>query len=264
MATNEIWPVEEIETWENFEKAISGNLYREWLYRGHSEVEWKLESSLYRLFNDTLAISPRKRFAKDSHEEELIRVFKSHAHLFMDCLPDKMNKLEWIALMQHYGTPTRLLDMTFSPYVAAFFALEVGQNDCCVFALKHKHFTEIDSEHFKDKNYRELLFDDQRGEKSFFIPYEPEMKNERIVSQQGAFLVSSTNYETYDKILSKYEFRAKEAVKYIFNKKMRYEGLKKLRLMNISSATLFPGIDGFCRSLKFQVLDSIERIKRLV
>ena len=77
------------------------------------------------------------------------------------------------------------------------------------------------------------------------------------------FLVSSTNYETYDKILSNYEFGAKEAVKYIFNKKMRYEGLKKLRLMNISSATLFPGIDGFCRSLKFQVLDSIERIKRL-
>ena len=105
----------------------------------------------------------------------------------MDCLPDKKDKLEWIALMQHYGTPTRFLDITFSPYVAAFFALEVGQDDCCVFALKHKHFTEIDSEHFKDKNYRDLLFEDQRGEKSFFIPYEPVMKNERIVSQQGAF-----------------------------------------------------------------------------
>ena len=264
MSVKDIWPIKEINNWDDFESAISRKLYRNWLYRGHCEVDWKLESSLFRLFDDTQAILPRNRqFAKDRHEDELIRVFKSHAHLYIANLPPKRNKLEWLALMQHYGAPTRLLDMTFSPYVAGFFALEMGQDDCCIYAIEHDHFTKIDAEHFKNENYRELIFQDQRREKSFFIPYEPEMKNERIVAQQGAFLVLSTNYETYDNIILNYEYTRSEGVKYIFKKKMRYEVLKKLRLMNITSATLFPGIDGFCRSLKTQVLDSIGRIKRL-
>jgi hypothetical protein len=264
MPSDDIWPTKDIESWDELETVISKKSYRDWLFRGHSDIDWKLESSLFRLFNDTQAILPKsRRFAKDRHEEELIRVFKSHAHLFITNLPDKNNKLEWLALMQHYGTPTRLLDMTFSPYIAAFFALENGQEDCCIYSIKHTHFTEIDENHFKNQKYKESIFKDQRGEKSFFIPFEPEMKNERIVAQQGVFLVSSTNYETYDKILSNYEFSKNEGIKYILKKKMRYEGLKKLRLMNISSATLFPGIDGFCKSLRFQVLDTIQRIRRL-
>ena len=152
MPNEETWPIEEIENWDEFESVISKTLYRDWLYRGHSEVDWKLESSLFRLFDDTQAILPRNRkFAKDSHEDELIRVFKSHAHLYIDHLPPKRSKLEWLALMQHYGAPTRLLDMTFSPYVAAFFALEIGQDDCCIYGLKHKHFTKIDAEHFENE-----------------------------------------------------------------------------------------------------------------
>ena len=32
-------------------------------------------------------------------------------------------KLSWLAVMQHYGVPTRLLDFTYSPYVSLYFAL---------------------------------------------------------------------------------------------------------------------------------------------
>jgi len=264
----DIWPVKELGSWDDFEDQFSNKLYRNWLFRGHSNVDWSLESSLFRLFTDMKEIikaSKRRSrgFAKDDHEQELIRDFKSQAHLFLNTLPKRNDALGWLSLMQHYGTPTRLLDVTFSPYVAAFFALETGNEDCCVYAIDHAHFTETDKEHFGNTEYKNNVFSDQRDSKSFFFPFEPEMKNERIVAQQGAFLVSSTNYNTYDDIIFNYEFDEKSCVKYILKKKMRLEGLLKLRLMNITSATLFPGIDGFARSLRFQVLDSIKRRKRL-
>jgi len=37
--------------------------------------------------------------------------------------------------MQHHGAPTRLLDATYSVYVAAYFALEETWNDCAVWAI---------------------------------------------------------------------------------------------------------------------------------
>lgn len=265
MSENENWPTVTIKSWDDLEFEISNKDYRDWVYRGHSDLKWELESSLFRLFNDISSILPKSRkFAKNKHEIELIRVFKSQAHLFLNYLPPKNKSLEWLSLMQHYGTPTRLLDMTFSPYVAAYFALHEGHEDCCIYALKHSYFKEIDLEHFGTTNYKDkLLKKDQRGVKSFFIPYEPEMKNERIVSQQGVFLIASTNYETYGEIISNYEFDKKSGVKYILKKDIRFEGLKKLRLMNISAATLFPGIEGFCKSLKFQVIDNISKLSRL-
>lgn len=265
-----VWPVKRIDDWEQFEKEVANKQYRNWIFRGHLDVSWKLESSLYRLFADMQKIieaykGSRRSFSRIQHEKQLLRQFKEHAHLYLKILPPADADIEWLCLMQHYGTPTRLLDMTFSPYVAVFFALETGHEDCCVYALRHKCFTDLDKD-VLGEDYRETsVFADRRGEKSYFFPYEPELKDERIVAQQGLFLVSSNNYEPYDQIITVYEVKQslKNCVKYKLSRCMRYDGLKKLRVMNISRATLFPGIDGFCQSLKYQVLENIKYLHRL-
>ena len=95
------------------------------------------------------------------------------------------------------------------------------------------------------------------------MPYEPKQTNERMVAQQGLFIVPSTNYETIHNILSMYDCSQEACKKIIIPSHMRLTGLKRLRNMNITSSSLFPGIDGFCRSLRLHVIETNTRLKPL-
>ncbi|MBI4332038.1 MAG: FRG domain-containing protein [Chloroflexi bacterium] len=174
----------QIRTWENCEKEIAGKRYREWLFRGQSDAGWKLESSLDRLFRSTedviVTSGGQRRFARKRHERELLNTFKSQAHLYLDALPAEKEYLEWLSLMQHFGTPTRLLDMTFSPYVAEFFALESGSSECSICALPHRHFTDIDLKTFGGIQYRLNVLATHKDENTpSLFPYEPKKESEK-------------------------------------------------------------------------------------
>jgi hypothetical protein len=89
-----------------------------WLFKGHSEI-WPLKTTLERaceFFDVSLQELPKI-------EKQIVRDFRRHYDatdrgLILD------DTLYCMALMRHHGAPTRLLDCTYSPYVAAFFALE--------------------------------------------------------------------------------------------------------------------------------------------
>jgi hypothetical protein len=68
-------------------------------------------------------------------EARVLRILKRKSHLFLEHLPAEDDAFEWLGLMQHHGTPRRLLDFTWSPYVAAFFALERATSDAAVWAV---------------------------------------------------------------------------------------------------------------------------------
>jgi len=264
------WTKITIKTWKEFESEVEKLTYRRWVFRGQSDSTWGIKSSLFRLFEDFQAIfreykGRKRKFAKDKHERLLIEKFQSSAHLYIDYLPEINDLLEWCAIMQHYGAPTRFIDVTFSPFIALYFALESGHKDCSVFAFKHEHFTSIDREVLETDEYSEFIFKSGfgTGNEAFFIPYEPKMTNPRLMAQQGLFLVPSTNYQTLDKIISLYEDCNKACIQYIIPANLRYEGIKLLRRMNITASVLFPGIDGFCRSLRYQVVDTVSQLKRI-
>ena len=116
------WKVKEIDSWLQFEIEVQEKLPRDWIYRGHSSLDWKLKSSFYRSFVDFREIASsakqlRRRINRDEYEGHLIRYFKSNAHFFLQKTPLDRDKLEWLTIMQHYGTPTRLLDWTCSPFL---------------------------------------------------------------------------------------------------------------------------------------------------
>lgn len=101
------------------------------IYRGVVSAEHKLVPRLGRLKSFT---GPKM---DDTDERTMLDLFKRQAVPFLDTRPG--NDWEWMAIAQHHGIPTRLLDWTRNPLVAAFFALEhPTDGDSAIHVLKAK------------------------------------------------------------------------------------------------------------------------------
>ncbi len=94
-------------------------------FRGVLETSWHLETSLIRLAGPI-----------DVLEKHLLRNFRKYAHSH---IVDRDSLWYWLTLAQHHGLPTRLLDWTYSPYVALHFAtnnLSYFKNDGAVWMTR--------------------------------------------------------------------------------------------------------------------------------
>ncbi len=99
---------------------IHDYLQRPGLFRGQSNADWPLATSFDRCCErESVQKDDRARF-----EKALNREFRRAYHHYDGHVPSSNAKIEWLSLMQHYGAPTRLLDFTYSIYVAAHFAVE--------------------------------------------------------------------------------------------------------------------------------------------
>jgi hypothetical protein len=87
-----------------------------WVFRGLPDSRYDLEPSIVRHDKSMSWFTLEKLVAQE---------FRSHArmHLTSALLPDAGDEFTWLAQMQHYSVPTRLLDFTYSPFVALYFAM---------------------------------------------------------------------------------------------------------------------------------------------
>lgn len=242
-----------VSTWKEFTKCISDHKYREWIYRGQSDYTWELNTSIERLFDKGITLGQRYyiklgklTFDKRSrYESKLLDEFIRTAHLYIDSLPKKKNALEWLSIMQHYGVPTRLLDFTYSPYIAAFFAVESGESDAAIYALSAREFDKADK--------AEELVNSLKDHKA--VVFDPAMNNERLLAQQGLFLFPNTHKRAMNEIIREMELEKDAYLKIIISSEMRKEAFIELKKMNITSTTIYPGLSGFCKSLPWMVFE---------
>ncbi len=258
-----------------FEARATGH---SWLFRGQADEKWGLQSSLERVLPRPDLNFPDVGWGETVEQVRLLWEFQRRAHHFITDLPDKDDDLEWLALMQHYGAPTRLLDCTLSPYVATFFASSAGISGraSAVWAFhlptlrgqayrtvrtedsKLALFNPSDREHFRKVLLAAPL---EYQSHPFVFPVEPFRMNERLTAQQGRFLCPRAlrfGFETNLKValadaVARPNLPRQPLYKIIIPAAARLGLLEELDKMNINVATLFPGLEGFARSLQTQI-----------
>jgi hypothetical protein len=249
--TRERYRVLRLDSWEAFLGLITNPPYSNWAFRGERDERWPLYSSLSRYFRN-FNVAPK---AWSDQEARILRIFKRKAHQFLDKPPEPDDDFQWLALMQHHGAPTRLIDFTWSPYVAAFFALERTLGDGVVWALNPARIdssrapkpTRMDPR-VKGNFSRYFL----KGNHRFIWMGEPHTMNRRLIAQSGTFAVPGVLDQPIEEVLDAAD-EENVLAKIILTNPVREVGMRELYRMNITYATLFPDLDGLARSLRYEL-----------
>ncbi len=234
------------------------------IFRGQSDASWPLSSSLERLVRGTA-------WEEDIPNTEFwfLREFKQKARLYLNDLPEKNDFISWLSIMQHHGTPTRLIDFSHSFYVACYFSLINSLTDSAVWAIDPDLLLDISHKifHIKRKGLRDEWEDNIYRETNSYLSslfstaandsgvttqrgatyVEPFHGHQRFAAQQGIFVVPFDIHISLENNLK--SFINSEITKIVIKHKVKETGLAHLRAMNITSETLFPGIDGFAKSI---------------
>lgn len=241
-----------------------------WIFRGQGIYAEPLQTSLERaapfLGEDALKI-----------EQRTLREFKRRASLSGEQnLPQDSNIVEWLALLQHHGAPTRLLDFTHSVYVALFFAVEKAKADdeTEIWCFRRSALSRnLSAPWSGDKNAAlQLLLEPWPPRPSTSPPAplavfmdEPFYLNRRLALQQGCFLIPFDVHRSFGDnlfsattgLLDGHDTNLKDAADYL--KKLNFFRIiipkgqhakirRQLRRMNMTREHLFPGLDGTATS----------------
>ena len=296
------WTSVQIGSWEKLFDLYLGKSYAKvnfslspdkqtrWIFRAES-AEANLQTHLEKAFRHYAVPTDMRQKC----EMDIIKEFQRKASLYIGHEPHKDNVLEWLALMNHHGAATRLLDWTYSFFIAVYFALAEGPRRSIVWALNVAdiwnpslpvekivdagHKDDLVRLHRKFHKRRDILRIRERGDKlkdltitscclmrnpaPFVYPVNPFRLNSRLTIQQGLFMLPGDIRESFLTNLEE-TFRRPGGLKrclrrielpfrehnYKYTTERRNEILRQLSNMSINNAALFPGLDGFARSIQ--------------
>jgi hypothetical protein len=199
----------------------------QWVFRGHSDTKYELKPSVGR--------GGHTSTTNAKYEKSLFEIFKREAGMYLS--PAPASDWEWLAIAQHHGLPTRLLDWSHSPLVALYFAVSSSANESGeVFALNAPTKTS------------ESVISGSPFEIRRVTKYYPNMVSPRIRAQEGLFVVCSDPSSSIEKELRSDWKLEKYTIPTEAKERMRYE----LYRIGVHQSSMFPDVDGLASRIKWQ------------
>jgi hypothetical protein len=252
-------PVETVSSWREFDDAVDAadacgdrgaRAHSSLVFRGLARSSYANRSSLARLGAASAGLEPH-----------LIRNFRKYAHR------ERPGPAlwDWLSLAQHHGLPTRLLDWTFSPFVAAHFATATSEDaeaivwavDCAAAhrllppvlrsALEEEGATVFTTELLADCAPTLAQFDALGGEQPFVLFFEPPSLDDRIVNQSAVLSAMSHPAAAMDDWLDAHPdlWHA-----WRITPEAKAEIRERLDQANVNERVLLPGLDGLAAWLR--------------
>ena len=228
-----------IKLWEDFKQYVNKLDHKRYIFRGQEDSKWRLRTSFYRTGRANL----EKYILHDVTDlQKALSALTQHAF-------DLNNPLHYgafINLVQHHGYPTPLLDWTWSPYVAAFFAFRNIRMNAAIEKEKKIRIFKFDIVEWNKLPHARTVF-----------PTMPHVSildalafgNTRALPQQSISTLSNiddieSHIQQVGKNMSKsylevFDIHASE----------RHHVMRELALMGITAGSMFPGLEGACESL---------------
>jgi hypothetical protein len=195
-------------------------------------------------------------------EGHLLRNFRKYAHMEATVGPSVWN---WLAVAQHHGLHTRLLDWTYSPFVALHFVTENLTRydaDGVIWSVNHRETNRLIPKALKEAAEQagsdvftaEMLDSiaptletfDRLAPEPFVIFLEPPSVDIRIANQFALFSAMSTPESALDEWLGGHPHLARRI---IIPSALKWEIRDKLDQAGITERMLYPGLDGLTRWL---------------
>jgi len=241
-----------INSWSSYKNWIESTIKggAQYYYRGQRQTSWKLQTSFHR-YSEKTGISML------DYLDRIIPEVNYYVGATENKPIDISNKIEFgslLARLQHHGFPTPLLDWTFSPYIAAYFAFKDID--------PHKPDARSITIHMFDFNLWAKSFQQPlnlRDSVSFVSAFRPHAKNNPRMIQQMA-VTTATNISDMGQYLISRGNDSGNTFLYsaTLPTSERKLVMNELNLMGINSMTMFPDFDGICASMKETYFHNID------
>ena len=199
-----VWFVKlfQIETLDDFTKWTKKFAPGECVFRGIPNESYGIQASAYRrLKKDDRNFEKFLHINQDLIDEVILRGFNEKNGR-------KLNHLEILAELQHFGAATCLIDFSYSAQVALWFACQSDSkssqdsgnlpNGKVVAVNSHlRQFKKVKSDTLENK-IDEFL---QEGEDSYLYHWQPRQQNNRIIAQKSVFLFGHYEFDAYDECI---------------------------------------------------------------